>query len=100
MMPILGVLRRKPPLVLLGGGKRNSFNMSKILYCGMRVKTWCPHFLILFFLTAKRACLEVALPEVAVKLLGFTERVGDTISLSVAKTLRHDRRLFVVLSLS
>ena len=50
------------------------------------------------FLTS--ACLEVTLPEGALKLLGFTERVGDTPSLSVAKTMQHDRRLFVVHFLS
>lgn len=57
-----------------------------------------PTFPYPVFLTS--ACLEVTLPEVALKLLGFKERVGDTPSLSVAKTLQHARRLFVVLFLS
>lgn len=34
--------------------------------------------------------MEVALPEDALKFLGFTGKVGDTISLPVSKTLRHD----------
>ena len=34
--------------------------------------------------------MEIALPEDALKFLGFDGKVGDTISLPVSKTLRHD----------
>lgn len=34
--------------------------------------------------------MEIALPEDVLKFLGFTGRVGDTVSLSISKNLRHD----------
>ena len=36
------------------------------------------------------AAMEIALPKDVLKFLGFDGKVGDTISLSVSKTLRHD----------
>ncbi len=37
-----------------------------------------------------KQAMEIALPEDALKFLGFDGEVGDTISLSVSKSLRHD----------